>query len=502
MTNYSFLDAAASVTTAASSTIGGVEYPIVYAEQRAKTITSISGTVTTTATQGTSISGTVDVADLQGHSISGTVITSPTQGTSISGTVDIADLQGHSISGTVITAPTQGTSISGTVDVDNFPTNQSISGTVITAAVQGTSISGTVDVADLQGHSISGTVITAPTQGTSVSGTVISTQIAGSILATSAVVTPADNQSVSGSVGIEGEPTVLQLAGSTLAVSGSFSPAGNQSVSGTVFAKQVAGSILAAETTNPAGSVGAVLATQGTDPWTVSTDVASVFSYQEAASIQAITGTVTVTALQGHSISGTVTTAAVQGTSISGTVDVAGLQGHSISGTVITAAVQGTSISGTVGAIQTGTARPSTIGYLTRNDAVASFLGADLAYRPGASDAAGRTVNKPFAPEEARIEGYVSTTNTSITELVAAAGAGLRNYITDLWVANTGSVTTLVTLKGGASVLGYTVAPATGGSNLPGLSTPIRTPANAEFVIQAGAFTSTLYATVKGYKAP
>jgi len=138
-----------------------------------------------------------------------------------------------------------------------------------------------------------------------------------------------------------------------------------------------------------------------------------------------------------------------------------------------------------------------------RNDTVASTVSADKDYVGLSADSAGRHLIKPFAAEEARIEGYSSTTSTSQLTLVPAAGAGLRNYITDVWIANTGAATTLVTFKDNAgSILGYTIAPTAGGSNLPGLAMPIRTGANQTFDIQAGSPTSILYVTVKGYKAP
>lgn len=154
----------------------------------------------------------------------------------------------------------------------------------------------------------------------------------------------------------------------------------------------------------------------------------------------------------------------------------------------------------------TASTNPSSLltgNYSQRNDNVSSFLGGNLTWNPQATDSAGRALIKPFAPEESRVEGYVSLTSTSLTTLVAAAGAGLRNYITDLWFANTGATTTLVTLSDSAgSILGFTIAPTTSGSNLQGLQMPIRTGANASFNIQAGSNTSTLYATVKGFKAP
>lgn len=225
---------------------------------------------------------------------------------------------------------------------------------------------------------------------------------------------------------------------------------------------------------NSANVIGSVTVLQGTNPWVIG------------------------------SVSGTVNIAG--NPSISGTVNIAG--NPSISGTVNIG-----TIPGSVLAFQAGTQTTSVVGSIPsslltgihghRNDAIASYLGGDLSYRPIATDSAGRILARPHAPEEARIEGYVTLTSTSLTTLVAAAGAGLRNYITDAWFANTGATTTLVTFSDSAgSILGYTIAPTVSGSNLPGLVTPIRTGANASFNIQAGSNTSTLYATVKGFRAP
>jgi hypothetical protein len=111
---------------------------------------------------------------------------------------------------------------------------------------------------------------------------------------------------------------------------------------------------------------------------------------------------------------------------------------------------------------------------------------------------------RPYSAEESRIEGYASTVNLNANSIIAAAGAGLRNYITDIWVANTGAANTLVTFLsgGGLSVLGYTIAPTVSGSNLPGLVTPIRTGVDETFDFRAATGTSVLYITAKGFKAP
>lgn len=138
-----------------------------------------------------------------------------------------------------------------------------------------------------------------------------------------------------------------------------------------------------------------------------------------------------------------------------------------------------------------------------RNDTVSSLVSADKDYGALTSDSAGRVLVKPFAAEEARVEGYNSVVSTSVTTLVAAAGTGLKNYITDIMIANTGATTALITFKDGAgSILGYTIAPTGGGSNVIGMNMPMKTGANATFDFQPATASSVIYATVKGYKAP
>ena len=250
---------------------------------------------------------------------------------------------------------------------------------------------------------------------------------------------------------------------------------------------------------NSAAIIGSVTTLQGTNPWNVAGSVLAVQGVWSG-SILAIQGTWSGSTLA--TISGTpnVNTAgsvvAYQGTN----PWVIGSVLANVGGSVLSQQL-GTRISSVVNSI------PSSL--LTgvhghRNDAIASYLGGNLTWNPIATDSAGRIITKPFSPEQSRIEGYASTVNVSVTTLVAAAGAGLRNYITDVWLANTGAATTLVTFRsgGGTSVLGYTIAPTASGSNLPGLVTPMRTLANETFDFQASTGTSVLYATVKGFIAP
>lgn len=138
-----------------------------------------------------------------------------------------------------------------------------------------------------------------------------------------------------------------------------------------------------------------------------------------------------------------------------------------------------------------------------RNDAVASFVSADLDYTPRAVDSAGRTITKPFAAGEALVQGTGSTVNVAKASLLGLSGTGLRNYLTDILIANTGSVATLVSFTDAdGSVIGKTIAPATGGSNIH-LATPMRTGAlNSQVEFTAATATSILHVTGFGYKAP
>lgn len=405
----------------------------------------------------------------------------------------------------------QGASVSGAVSVSNLPTTQNVSGSVVsfqggawTASVVGnvgqtgtviSSVSGQVTVvSSIAGgiFPISGSVAAVITNtNVNVSGSVVGFQgtnpwiITGSIQGGGGGIQYEENEidaSVTGTavmfksntsssiVSVVSPSTPLPVVGS---VSGSVGIVGNPSISGTVNIGTIPGSVVAfqggAWTTSVVGNVG-----------------------QTGTKITSIVSTVPSSVIVGASIFGQLPA----GTAPLGSV-------ATLQGTVpwIISSVYG-NISGSVVAFQAGTQSSSVYGM--RNDAVASFLGADLTVRPIATDSAGRTLTKPFSPEESRVEGYHSVVSTSVTTLVAAAGAGLRNYITDIMISNTGATTTLITFKsaGGASILGYTIAPAGGGSNMIGFATPLRTGANASFDFQPTAASSIIYATVKGFKAP
>lgn len=137
-----------------------------------------------------------------------------------------------------------------------------------------------------------------------------------------------------------------------------------------------------------------------------------------------------------------------------------------------------------------------------RNDTLATQTNADGDYGAIAVSKSGRLLTTP-APSDAYISGNASVAGTGDTSLVAAAGVGLKNYIHNISIANTGSSNTLITLKDGSggSTLWYTIAPAGSGSNIQ-LEIPIVTSANTALYFACGTSSTTVYASATGYKAP
>lgn len=270
---------------------------------------------------------------------------------------------------------------------------------------------------------------------------------------------------------------------------------------------------------------GSVVAFEG-GPWTTSV-VGTVFVAGSVATIGSATANQSVSGTVGASIIGLPPVNIVGTPSISGAVTIVGatIPPGSVSGSV---GIVGTpSISGQVGAsvigvvpiAQSGTIVVSVVGGYAedlpstsgdqgvfvlgvRNDTVASLVSTSGDYGAFTNDSAGRVLIKPFSPDESRLDTTSSVTSSSITSLFPSV-VGLRNYVTDVMVANTGSVATLIIFKDGStSILGYTIAPAGGGSNITGMNMPFRTAPAQDFVFQSSIASSVLYVTAKGYKAP
>lgn len=352
-------------------------------------------------------------------------------------------------------------SVAGTLNITGNP---SISGTVNIGIIPGSVVafvSGTVPV------NTAGSVVTF--QGTSpwavgTGATSVITLVQGSI---AVAVTPVANQSVSGAVSVSNFPT-------------------NQSVSGDV---RIAGSVA---TVIIGGSISATF----TPPANQSVSGTIQVDVRSSVAVAIISG----------SIAATFTPPANQ--SVSGTVDVTFPTTQNVSGSVV--GFQGTSpwvmqsIVGTYAEDAAHTTADKGLFILgIRNDAVASLVSADLEYVGGTHDAYGRTVIKPFAPEEGTIISYNGSVVSGSVTLIQASAIGKRNYITDFWIANTGAATALLTFQGGdTSVVGYAIVPTGGGISSPGIAIPLKATASQDLAFKVSPSPSIIYLTVKGYQAP
>lgn len=150
-----------------------------------------------------------------------------------------------------------------------------------------------------------------------------------------------------------------------------------------------------------------------------------------------------------------------------------------------------TSVSGTVGASvigvvptrQTNTVITSISGTVT----VASIIGV--------------TRNAPIASWVSGVADMRGNSGASVA-VIAAAGANISNYVTGVQVTNYGPTSVLVTLAGspsGGSVLGYTIAPAGGGSNII-YSNALKTGANLPFTASINGVSSVLI-SAQGFTA-
>ncbi len=104
-----------------------------------------------------------------------------------------------------------------------------------------------------------------------------------------------------------------------------------------------------------------------------------------------------------------------------------------------------------------------------RNDGMSSMISADLRYTPITVGPVGETI-VANAPITKWIQGNASIFTGSSVQAIAPQGSSVFTYITGIQIANASANNVWITFTGGlggvSSVLGYTVAPANGGSNI------------------------------------
>lgn len=436
------------------------------------------------------VSGSV-AAWLQSTNASVITVGTAAANQSVSGTVNVGNFPtNQNVSGSVVawlvstnaSVITVGTavpnqSVSGTVNVGNFPTTQNVSGSVV--AFQGTpewtvksSLAGGI-------FPISGSVAATITNTNvnvsgSVAGTYIEPTVVTSVTGMAIVFKSNANTSVMTAVGV-GAPLPVS-------VQGVIQVSGNPSISGTVQVGNFP------TTQNVSGSV---VAFQGTPEWTVKSSIAG--------GIFPVSGSVAATITNTNvNVSGSVASfqAGTQVTSLVSTVPSSVIVGTSIFGQLpagtaplgSVATLQGTNpwiVNFQNSSIITVFSAPSIVGTYAedtahaasekglfilgvRNDTMSSVTSADGEYTLTARGPIGEAIvaNSPITKW---VQGTTSVFNQFGASMatIAAQGASVFTYITGIQVVNMSASSVLVTFSGAtSSIVGYTIAPPGGGSNI------------------------------------
>lgn len=223
----------------------------------------------------------------------------------------------------------------------------------------------------------------------------------------------------------QGSVATVIIGGS---IAASFTPPANQSVSGTVLLGPTS-----------------VAALQGTNPWMVQLTSGSIITAGGNSSVQVV---------------GIVPPSSVSGVGVFNTNNIG-------NGSVITLFSQSPSVVGTYAEDAAHTTADKGVFTLNvRNDTLSSVTSADSDYSPMVVGPVGEviTANSPITKW---ISGQTSVMYGTSVQAIPAQGASIFTYITGMQVANVSANTVLLKLTGGlGSVLGWTVAPANGGSNI------------------------------------
>jgi hypothetical protein len=115
------------------------------------------------------------------------------------------------------------------------------------------------------------------------------------------------------------------------------------------------------------------------------------------------------------------------------------------------------------------------------------------------ADLAGKLITLPYANPENFLSGTASATGTSDIAVLAAAGAGVRNYVTSIVVHNASSTDAYVTIKDGATAKLVLPAPAKSGATHT-LPVALRGTANTAMNFAASAAVTTMHVSMVGYK--
>ncbi len=116
-------------------------------------------------------------------------------------------------------------------------------------------------------------------------------------------------------------------------------------------------------------------------------------------------------------------------------------------------------------------------------------------------DLTGKVVTSPYANRENMVRGSASATGTGATTIIAAQGASVKTYITDVECgrSDAGTAAIIVTFSDSASTILVLPNSGGGGGNNKTFNVPLVTAANTAFTFTAGTGTTTVYCSAQGF---
>lgn len=259
-------------------------------------------------------------------------------------------------------------------------------------------------------------------------------------------------------------------------------------------------------------TIGSVTALQGSSPWAVA---GSIAAFQAGLHITSVSGQVTVvSSLTGgiFPISGSVSAVVTNSVNVNGSVVatqgtspwIVNFQNSSILATPVGSTItvfQNPSIVGTYA--EDAPSASGDKGFLVmgaRNDTLASVTSNDGDYSSHVVGPAGEliSVNAPFTKW---VFNSCSVFTTTSQVALPAQGASIFTYVTAIQVSNLSANQVLVTFGTGSnSILGYTTAPANGGSNIV-MPNGWKTTQNAPVTASISGGIASVFISIEGFVA-
>jgi hypothetical protein len=136
-----------------------------------------------------------------------------------------------------------------------------------------------------------------------------------------------------------------------------------------------------------------------------------------------------------------------------------------------------------------------------RKDTAAASSGTTGDYEPLQTTAVGalRVSDVDSVPLSSLVSGVLTNTDGASTQVIAAQGSGVITYLTDIVITNSSEAAVVVELKDGTTVKWRANIPAGLGISQK-LGSPLVGTANTAWNLDAASATTTIYATLSGFK--